>query len=211
MSDPRTHASRMTDPAGDALPRATTSLRGLVAADLWRCAGRTGWRAFLSTWVTDPPFRPVFTLRLCQALRSRHASWSSCLLAFVMFWHRRNQFRCGVDLPSSLVAGPGLKLLHGWGCVINRDTRIGTNVLIMQGGTVGGTGTGTPTINDDVIIYATTTVVGGIRLGHGSVVGAGAVVVCDVPAGCSAVGSPARILQRAAPPKGYHPLPEHLR
>jgi len=135
------------------------------------------------------------------------------MLPFAKLWQRRKQWRCGGDLPFSLIAGPGFKLLHVWGCVINREAQIGANVTIMQGATLSGMGTGIPTNEDDLIVFANATVIGRVRLGRGAVVvGASAVVLRDIPAGCRAVGNPARILQRIAPAKKcYHPLPARLR
>jgi len=66
-------------------------------------------------------------------------------------------------------------------------------------------------LEDDVIVCANATVLGAVRLGHGAVVGAGAVVVKDVPAVGNVAGNPARVLPRTSAPKGYHPLPKHLR
>jgi serine O-acetyltransferase len=110
-----------------------------------------------------------------------------------------------------LQAGPGLKLLHGVGIVINADAVLGTNVTIMQGVTIGGTQRGIPIIEDDVIVCANATVMGRVRLGRGAVVGAGAVVVKDVPEASNVVGNPAQVLERTAPPKGYYPLPGSMR
>lgn len=189
----------------------TYSFRKLVAADVWRCTGRIGWSAFAKAWFIDPAFRPVFTMRLCQACKSLPWILRGPALALARWWHQRARMRCALDIPWSLQAGPGLKLLHGIGIVINADTAIGTNVTIMQGVTIGGTQRGIPVIEDDVIVCANATVLGSVRLGRGAVIGAGAVVVKDVPAASNVVGNPARVLPRTAPPKGYHPLPEGLR
>lgn len=188
-----------------------TLFKTQIAADVWRCTGQRGWRALLKAWLADPAFRPVFTMRLCQACVQLPRGVRGPASVLARWWHQRARLRCAMDIPWSLQAGAGLKLLHGVGIVINADTTIGSNVTIMQGVTIGGTQRGIPIIEDDVIICANATVLGGVRLGRGSVVGGGAVVLKDVPPGCNVAGNPARLLPRTMPPKGYHPLPEDLR
>ncbi|HEX2011720.1 MAG TPA: serine acetyltransferase [Roseateles sp.] len=186
------------------------SFRQKVVADVWRCQGGYSAGRLLKAWFQDPALRPVFTLRLVQACAGRGAWW--CIPALLArLWHRRTQRRCGVDVPASLSAGPGFKLLHGWGIVINEDAKIGANVTVMQGVTIGGTGRGIPTIEDDVIICANATVVGGLTLGEGCVVGAGCVVTRDVAPHTTVVGNPQREIPRRNPPRIYNhaPLPRH--
>lgn len=187
------------------------SFRHLVAADVWRSTGRSGWRAFAKAWLSDPPFRPVFTMRLCQACTGLPRLLRGPALLIGRWWHQRARLRAGLDIPWNLRAGPGLKLLHGVGTVVNAETVIGCNVTIMQGVTVGGTQQGIPVIEDDVIVCANATVLGGVRLGSGAVVGAGAVVLRDVDPGSNVVGNPARSIPRRAEPKGYNPLPRGMR
>lgn len=181
------------------------SLRELVRADLWRCQGASSMGLFVRTWFQDPAFRPVFTLRLVQACRRPGAL--RVLLPSAALWHRRTQVRCGVDLPSRLRAGPGLKVAHGWGLVVNSDTVIGANVTLMQGVTIGGNATGVPRIEDDVMVCASATVIGALTLGRGAVVGAGCVVTKDVPPQTTVVGNPQRIIPRWRPPRANHPAP----
>lgn len=150
-------------------------------------------------------------MRLCLYCRSLPPVLGGPALVLARAWHQRARLRCALDIPWSLQVGPGFKLLHGVGIVINADVIIGANVTIMQGVTVGGTQRGIPVIEDDVIICANATVLGDVRLGRGSVVGAGAVVLKDVAADSNVVGNPARVIARMAPPKGYHPLPETMR
>ncbi|AZI57358.1 serine acetyltransferase [Nakamurella antarctica] len=102
----------------------------------------------------------------------------------------------GVEIPWKTRIGPGLRIFHGVGIVINDRTVIGSNVSIRQNVTLGNKGaTGPcPTIGDNVQLGAGCIVIGGITIGDGAVVGAGAVVTKDVPAGATVVGNPARIL-----------------
>jgi len=91
--------------------------------------------------------------------------------------------------------GPGLVLRHGFSTIIAAK-KIGKNCTIFQQVTVGFLGYGSPTIGDNVVITAGAKVLGNIRVGDNSKVGANAVVVKDVPENCTVVGSPAFIVRR---------------
>lgn len=184
--------------------------RQCVIADVWRCSGRQFSLALLiRVWFQDPAVRPVLTLRLVRFFATRTGWWWGMPHVLAKLWHRRTQARCGVDLPTSLNIGAGFKILHGWGVVINREARIGANVTVMQGVTIGGTGGGIPVIEDDVIVCANATVVGGVILGQGAVIGAGCVVTKDVARQTTVVGNPQREIPRRQAPRGYNPAPLH--
>jgi len=101
-------------------------------------------------------------------------------------------------LPHRLNAGRNLILGYGGlGVVIHGDVEIGHNVHIDQGVTIGGNGTahGVPRIESNVYIGAGAKILGPIRVGEGSVIGANAVVVHDIPPHSLAIGVPARIIR----------------
>ena len=91
-----------------------------------------------------------------------------------------------------------VRMAHPYCIVVNPKVRIGENVTLFQGVTIGGKRegrrAGVPTIENDVVIYANAVVVGEITVGAGAQVGPGAVVFEDVPAGCTVVGNPAKLL-----------------
>lgn len=103
-----------------------------------------------------------------------------------------------VDLPVRTRVGPGLTLDHAYGIVVHPDTVIGRRCVLIQGVTIGQKWSEgedrVPTIGDDVIFGANSSALGPIHIGDGARVGAGAVVLIDVPAGATAVGVPARVL-----------------
>jgi serine O-acetyltransferase len=174
-----------------------------IQADAFRIAGTSSLGTILSLAVFHRTFRPVLTLRLCQwtATRSRATSLIARLL------HRWTQAMAGMDLPSTLQAGPGLLLVHGWGIVVNRDCKIGSNVTLFNGVVLGRKDTITadgraiayPVVENDVWIGAHAVILG-VRIGEGAIVGPGSVVTKDVPPHCVVVGNPARILRRDAYP-----------
>ena len=102
----------------------------------------------------------------------------------------------GIELPWNTTVGPGARLRHGVGVVINDDTVIGARVMLRHGVTIGNTHRGgpCPVLGDDVEIGCGAVIVGGITIGDGARIGANAVVSFDVPAGATAAGNPARLV-----------------
>jgi serine O-acetyltransferase len=102
----------------------------------------------------------------------------------------------GIEIHPGATLGPGLFIDHGMGVVIGETTVVGANVTIYQGVTLGGTGKQGgkrhPTVGDDVVIGTAAQVLGPLTIGAGAKVGAGAIVVKDVPADSTVVGNPGR-------------------
>lgn len=112
----------------------------------------------------------------------------------------------GIELPVSTEIGPGLRLRHGVGVVVNPASRIGANVMIRQGVTLGNrkTSTDCPTIEDDVEIGVGAVVIGPVTIGKGARIGPNAVIFRDVPAG-SVVTSPPVEIRDPSPPDAIQP------
>ena len=106
----------------------------------------------------------------------------------------------GIEIHPGAVIGKRLFIDHGMGVVIGETTRIGDNVTIYQGATLGGTGKDTgkrhPTIGNGVVISAGAKVLGPFTVGDNSKIGAGAVVLKEVPPNCTVVGVPGRIVRK---------------
>ena len=168
----------------------------------------------LTTFARERTFRPICTLRLYQAARGR--SWGKLLTPFIKLAHRHVCARAAVDIPIELSIGPGLSLLHGWGTVINQKARIGSNVTLFHGVTLGrgdrisqeGVRTsGYPTIGDNVWIGPNATIVGDVTIGCGSRILAGAVITTDIPPRSMVAGNPARIIKENCAPDVLNPAP----
>jgi serine O-acetyltransferase len=106
----------------------------------------------------------------------------------------------GIEIHPGATIGRGLFIDHGMGVVIGETCEIGDNVTIYQGVTLGGTGKETgkrhPTIKDNVMVGAGVKVLGPFVVGECSRIGAGSVVLREVPPYCTVVGVPGRIVTR---------------
>jgi serine acetyltransferase len=102
----------------------------------------------------------------------------------------------GIELPASTTVGPGLRLRHGVGTVVNPHSRIGANVMLRHNVTIGNrrTDLDCPTVEDDVEIGAGAILIGDITIGRGATIGAGAVVSVDVPPGGVVRSPPAVVI-----------------
>ena len=183
----------MNDHPGDFLSCLRDDLRRHRAVIHGKPTGRA-WPALFS-----PRFAPVLLYRLAFALERCGLGFLAKIFSlcnFVIF---------GIEIAARCPIGPGLVLPHTQGTVIGA-TRVGANVTIFQGVTLGARELdiaydtkGRPFIGDGVIIGAGAKVLGGVRLGDYSRVGANAVVLESVPAGALAVGVPARFILSKQP------------
>ena len=109
----------------------------------------------------------------------------------------------GVDIHPGAIIGTGLFIDHATGVVIGETAEVGDDVTIYHGVTLGGAGRETgkrhPTVGDRVIIGAGAKILGPIKIGDDSRVGANAVVVKEVPSSAVVVGVPGQIISRARP------------
>lgn len=118
-----------------------------------------------------------------------------------------NRFLTGIEIHPGAKIGRRVFIDHGHGTVIGETTEIGDDVTIYQGVTLGGTGKEKgkrhPTIGNNVVISAGAHVLGSITIGSNSKVGAGSVVLQDVPSNCTVVGIPGRVkVRKDTPPRG---------
>lgn len=109
----------------------------------------------------------------------------------------------GIEIHPGATIGRRVFIDHGFGVVIGETAEIGDDCTIYQGVTLGGTSLSKgakrhPTLGRGVIIGAGAKVLGGFMVGDGAKVGSNAVVVKEVPAGATAVGNPAHIVQKDA-------------
>ena len=134
--------------------------------------------------------------------RASHALWVRGLETPAELVWRINLFLSGADIHPAAEIGGGLRLTHTSGLVVGKGAKVGSNVTLLHGVTLGGSakgwfdGTfedGFPEIGDDSIVMAGAKVLGPIRVGRGCFIGANAVVAKDVPDGEAVI--PARELR----------------
>jgi serine O-acetyltransferase len=155
------------------------------------------------------PARPT-VLEVVFAYPGVHAVWGHRISHWLWLRNARlvaralaefNRILTGVDVHPGAVLGAGLFIDHATGVVIGETAEVGDDVTIYQGVTLGGTGRETgkrhPTVGDRVTIGAGAKVLGPIKVGDDSRIGANAVVVKEVPASAVVVGVPGQIVSRA--------------
>ena len=108
--------------------------------------------------------------------------------------------RTGIEIHPGAQIGEGLFIDHGNGVIIGETTIIGDNCTLYQGVTLGGTGKEQgkrhPTLGNNVMVSAGAKVLGSFKIGDNSKIGAGSVVLEEVPANSTVVGVPGRVVKR---------------
>jgi len=157
-----------------------------------------------SVFDRDPAARSWIEVLTCYP--GLHAVWLHRIAH--AFWERK--FRLigrlishfarhitGIEIHPGATIGRRFFIDHGMGVVIGETTEIGDDVLLYQGVVLGGTSLEKkkrhPTLGNKVVVGAGAIVLGALNIGENSRIGAGSVVLHDVPANATAVGVPARI------------------
>ena len=153
-------------------------------------AARSKWDVVFSY----PGFHAVVLHRTAHRLWQRNWTW---LARWLSHW---NRWLTGIEIHPGATIGQRVFIDHGMGVVIGETAEIGDDCTIYHGVTLGGTSLykGTkrhPTLGRGVVVGAGAKVLGGFEVGEGAKIGSNAVVVKPVPAGATAVGNPARIIQ----------------
>ncbi len=120
---------------------------------------------------------------------------------FLARWvSQRGVRKTGIEIHPGAEIGEGFFIDHGNGVIIGETTVIGNNVTLYQGVTLGGTGKEHgkrhPTIEDNVMISAGAKILGSFTIGANSKIGAGSVVLHEVPPNSTVVGVPGRVVKR---------------
>ena len=140
-----------------------------------------------------PSFKAILRYRVAHKLYlKKHyflARWVS----------QRAVRKTGIEIHPGATIGRGLFIDHGSGVIIGETAELGDNVTLYQGVTLGGTGKEQgkrhPTLKDNVMVSAGAKVLGSFTIGENSKIGAGSVVLKEVPPNCTVVGVPGRIVK----------------
>ncbi|MEG0291889.1 MAG: serine O-acetyltransferase [Anaerovoracaceae bacterium] len=156
----------------------------------------------------DPAARNGFEVLLCYPgvwaimfhrpahfLYKHHLKLIARIISQIIRWFT------GVEIHPGATIGRRCFIDHGMGIIIGETTEIGDDVTIYQGVTLGGTGKDVgkrhPTLGDRVMVSSGAKVLGPINIGDDVKIGAGSVVLKDVPNGCTVVGIPGTIVRRS--------------
>lgn len=153
-------------------------------------AARTRWEVL----TCYPGFHAVVLHRLAHGLWTRGFKWLGRFVSHLSRWFT------GIEIHPGAQIGERVFIDHGMGVVIGETAEIGDGCTIYHGVTLGGTSLYKgakrhPTLGRNVVVGAGAKVLGGFTVGEGAKVGSNAVVTKPVPAGATAVGNPARIIQ----------------
>ncbi|CAK0746395.1 hypothetical protein CVIRNUC_001689 [Coccomyxa viridis] len=136
-----------------------------------------------------------------QCHRLNHWLWQNNRKELAVLLQSRMSEVLHVDIHPAARIGRGILMDHATGVVVGETAVVGDNVSLLHQVTLGGSGTGKgvrhPHVGHGVLLGAGVSVLGPIEIGPGSKVGAGSVVVTDLPCHCVAVGVPARIIRQS--------------
>jgi serine O-acetyltransferase len=177
--------------------RSFTELKRLLKADLFRYDGKVSAKSFWRHFLFTPGYKYTVWMRTCGYLKVQGwAKWT--LYPLVKYILLRCRYKYGIVIPEYTVVGPGLFINRFGGIYVNGDAIIGSNVNFTHGIMLGqqnrGPLAGSPIVGDRVFIAAGAKIIGRVKLGDGSVVGANAVVTKDVPENAVVGGIPAKVL-----------------
>jgi len=153
----------------------------------------------------DPAAKSTVEVFLCYPglhaiwiYRFSHWLWQKGLKTLARFLSHLGRFFTGIEIHPGAIIGKRFFIDHGMGVVIGETTEIGDDVLIYQGVVLGGVSQEKtkrhPTIGNNVVIGAGATLLGPIKVGRGARIGAGSVVIGDVPENSTVVGVPGRAI-----------------
>ncbi len=156
------------------------------------------WNARLA----NPKSRMITTMfRLAQLAFRLPKPWWWLGTPYLMIFWVWVDFVLGIDLSWRTEIGPNFQLMHAQALVINYKATIGSNCVLRSCTTIGvkmfpdGTESAAPVLGNNVDVGANACIIGPIHIGDGAVIGAGAVVVKDVPPRAVVAGNPARVLR----------------
>jgi len=148
-------------------------------------------RSYIEVILTYSGLHAIWSHRIAHALHKRKFYFLARVISQI------SRFFTGIEIHPGAKIGNRLFIDHGMGVVIGETCEIGDNVTIYQGVTLGGTGKEKgkrhPTVKDNALIATGAKVLGSITIGENAKVGAGSVVLRDVPPDSTVVGIPGRI------------------
>ncbi len=155
-------------------------------------------RGWLDVVLSYPGFHAI------TAHRFIHLLWEARIPLVPRFLSNLVRFTTGIEIHPAAIIGRRFFIDHGMGVLIGETAEVGDDVTLYKGVTLGGTSLGGgkrhPTVGNNVVVGTNASILGAITIGDGSRIGAGSVVVRDVPPGATVVGIPGRIVLQDGKP-----------
>lgn len=143
----------------------------------------------------------LFLFRLACLVRKQPKILLVFCLPYLVLYRVLVEWILGVELPWNLKLGPNARVFHGQALVVSDRAVIGRSVILRHSTTIGVSRTGelgvgeAPVIGDEVDVGSNVVIIGKVFVGDRAVIGAGSVVIRDVPPRCVVAGNPARVIR----------------
>ena len=175
--------------------KSSKSLFSLIKSDLYRYNGVISLKEFIKNFYLNKGFNLCLYFRIGQRLRKHVFLFKLYNLLYKM---KCNKYT--IDMPLNTDIQQGLYIGHPFSIALSKDCKIGCNVNISQGVTIGqkqiGKLKGSPTIGDNVYLGPNSTIIGKIMIGNNVVIGANSVVTKDIPDNFVMAGVPAKEISK---------------
>lgn len=169
----------------------------LILSDLYRISGKISKRIFIKEFLKNDAFIFCFWFRTSKFLSTQRIL--KILFYFLSrFMFKHYTYKYGISIPYNTEISSGLYIVHFGGIVINSNAKIGRNLNISQGVTIGqsnrGEKKGVPIIGDNVYIGPGAKIFGSVIIGNNVSIGANSVVTKDIPDNSVVIGIPSKII-----------------
>lgn len=170
------------------LPESYSDAIELIKSDYYRYGKKSGWRNMIVFALVNHGFRFSCMLRLCAV--------KGFLFPLFRIAKKRITNKYAINISHKMKLGYGLYFFHPYSVVINPSAIIGSNFSISQFVTIGALEGDAAIIGNDVYIGPNSCIVEKVIIGSNSVIGAGSVVIKDVPPICTVAGNPAKVISK---------------
>lgn len=175
----------------------------LIKSDLYRYVGRYTFKDLVFNYITNSGFKYMYNHRKCNYYKNKNK------LKFLFYRMNLNRlkYKYGYEISNNTQIGSGFYIGHLGPVIINPNAKLGKNINISSGVTIGqqnrGKKIGAPIIGDRVFIGANSIIVGKIEIGDNVLIAPGSYVNFDVPSNSIVIGNPGKIISSKEATLGY--------